>query len=233
MFLRILECLIHMKNSLNISNFLIWIVFHWFALCQVWAFYHYLLIVNLYLGCQATGFSRSAALDAHISEIHQDNHSSIFSLLRPLWVPSHLTTLQQPPDLPASIPAEILTGACGTWKDLKLFCKPRVFQIKFPPASPKKNSRLVPFSGDAEHKGPHNIIFADLIKESDKDGRWIGDLHGNGLIQGKGICIDTSRPQHMFARIHKQVLPQTILYEAFEQRVEALEKELEERVRLD
>lgn len=211
-------------------------MFHWFAQCQVCAFSKFVITVYLFhLDCQATGFSRSAALDAHISEIHQDSHSK--SLLHPLWIPSHLTTLQQPPDLPAtSVSTEILTGACGTWKeskDLKLFCEPQVFQIEFPLASPKKQSKLVPSSGDTgDQEGPHHLKFADLFKESDEDGKWIGDLHGNALIQDKGIHVDTSRPQHMFACIHKQVLPQTILYDAFERRVETLEKELEEKVRL-
>jgi hypothetical protein len=52
------------------------------------------------------------------------------------------------------------------------------------------------------------------------------------LIQGKGIYIDLSRAQGMLPSetcIHRP-LPQTIHYEVFEQRLEALERE--ETVRL-
>lgn len=180
-------------------------------------------------------FSRSAALEAHVSKIHQDiiGRSPTLPPFLPSWMPSFIQQMQ-PPTLPIrGISAEILTGECnGSWKASNGH-QLQDPQPQFLLASRRKNyPKLVPRSSGHCGEGVKDTIFADLIKTSDKHGGCMGDLHANCLIQGKGIYIDLSRAQGMLPSetcIHRP-LPQTIHYEVFEQRLEALERE--ETVRL-
>jgi hypothetical protein len=185
-------------------------------------------------------FSRSAALEDHVTEIHQDiiGLSLNFPLLLPLWTPSFLTTQQLPPQLPASgISAEILTGACCGNRKASGNCQLEApDQTQVPLGSPKKHySRLLLGSlharagggGEKTQDTAFATVFADMIKESDKHGMWIGDLRANCLIRGKGLHVDLSRAQDMYlseACIHKPP-PQTIHYTIFEQRLAASERD--------
>lgn len=192
---------------------------------------NYITSFIFYLGCDAL-FSRSAALDAHFSEIHREIIGLPISspLLLPLWTPSPLTTWQ-PPTLPAHLlPAEVLVGTCGgNWKTtngVRHAALPAHAQFLL--LSPRKHQKPGSLSLGGR-KSPQNMFFVDLKKESDKQGLWLGDLRANCLIRQKGSHIDLSRPQNMFppeASIHKRhPLAQTIGYKVFEQRLEGVESE--------
>jgi hypothetical protein len=176
-------------------------------------------------------FSRPGALEVHVSEIHPEIIGLPLTspLLLPSWMPPFTTQQNlQALNLPISVsPAEILTGACkaGGWKVTKEL-QAHDIQTQFPLASPKKYQKPGSLSTGGG-KGAEDMNFADLLRESDKHGMWIGDLHANCLTQGRSIHIDLSRSQSMFppeACIYK-LPPKTIHYKVFEQRLETLERE--------
>jgi hypothetical protein len=173
-------------------------------------------------------------LEDHFSNSHSDlitkNLAQTFSTS---WLPS-IPTMDSPPELPNNIPvASILScTVLGTWssephtKSVQLSVSIRTPLL----ASPKKHKMLLSIQGE-EKVGSCGmpITFDDLVKQSDNNGMWNGNLHVSCLTRHREPYFHLASPQSMLGsqmHVHTHA-PQSIGYDIFVRWLET-KKDVEE-----
>ena len=161
---------------------------------------------------------RATLLDDHFSNSHSNLISQMISTS---WLPL-IPTLDSPPKLPDNIPvASILSSnVLGTWSSEPHSTKSvqassiRTLLL----ASPKKHKGMFSIQGE-EKVGACGtpITFDDLVKQSDKNGMWNGNLHVSCLTQHREPYFHLASPQSMLPlqmHVHTHA-PQSIGYDIF------------------
>jgi len=162
---------------------------------------------------------RATLLDDHFSNSHNNLISQTFSTS---WLPL-IPTLDSPPELPYNIPvASILSSnVLGTWSSEPHSTKSvqASVSIRTPLlASPKKHKGMFSIQGE-EKVGSCGtpITFDDLVKQSDKNGMWNGNLHVSCLTRHREPYFHLASPQSMLpSQMHVHThAPQSIGYDMF------------------